>query len=106
MAICLIMFNQTARADLFQCKRLYVVTVHLGKASVTKEPAQLVLNVSNQEITFKVNGNYGIGEPVVVNNKIVLHSESFRMRKSEMLLTHTVNNHLPAPSYISQYRCK
>ena len=105
-AILVIVLSQTARAELFFCERLYLITANLGEAKVTKEKAQLLLSTNGNTLEFKIDGYLGVTEQIIVNNDIVVMSASLRMRKTEKLLTHIVQNHLPAPTYISQYKCQ
>lgn len=105
-AILVMVFSQTAWAELYFCEKLNLITASLGEAKVTKENGQLVLSTNGNILEFRVNDNPERTEEIIVNNEIVIVSHSFTMRKSEKLLTHIVQNHLPDPTYISQYKCQ
>ena len=101
-------FPLASNAELFQCERTFVASVHDGDVKTHSPGDTVVISTDKKVLEFKFNGNVSQAEPIrFFMPSFLIETDRWSINPAQGKATFVVrNNPADGPVHVSYFECK
>ncbi len=101
-------FPLASNAELFQCERTFVASVHDGDVKTSSPGGTVLISTDKKVLEFKFNGDVTQAEPIrFFIPSILIETDNWSINPEQGKATFVVrNNPANGPVHVSYFKCK